>query len=255
MYEDEIEKRRYVGRIGEVCVEFVAWNYATGIKRGDKNAKIQPGAPDYNVWFKKGRIEHKYGLEVKTKATVDNCVIDDKVLYNLIRTQRYDNEEREDVILAFLFWDIQEIRYIMLSELIGEHEVDVKHDWPTEILATDGRVINPPLLAEINAQLLALCDGISDLTQRYASKQVNMVYEIDIGRLERYPAHFLSRYGLPSKPKLNVDIMPFVQYYLERRNLLSSHNITIIYENAHKIKHRIDDNFQQLKIKFWKEIR
>ena len=249
MYENEIEKRRYTGSIGEACVEFITWNYASGIKRGDKNAKRQPGSPDYDVWFKNGVQEYKYGLEIKTKGSIDCCVIDDKVLYNLIRTQQYDNEERCDIILSFLFWDVQEIYYILLSKLIGDKEIYVESDWSTEILSSDGNVINQELLDKAAEQLLGICDSVSNLTYRYKSKQVNMVYNININRLERYPYHFLRQYGFLRIPKLdNVDVMTFVQYYLEQRNLLKSRNVTIIYHNAHKIKRYIDNSLQ---IEIW----
>lgn len=252
MYEQEVEYRRYTGRIGENCVEFVTWNYALGIKRSDKDKKRRPGLPDFEAWFKAADPEtgdggRKYGIEAKTKSSVENCVIDDKVLYNLICTQTYHNEDREEVLIVFLFWDIQKLYYITLLELIGNCSIDVSHDWSAEILSPDGKVINQILLDKIDAQLLAICDGVSELTKRYKSKQVNLVFEIDFNRLHRYPYHFLKKNKFCEKAKLeSSELLSFAQYYLETRDLLKTKHISIIWHNVQKIKRRAIDYSKQL---------
>jgi len=97
-------KRRYTGKTGEKFIEFITWNYANGVRRGDTDCKNEPGHPDIDAWFDKSSGgEIKVGIEVKSKKTQDYCVIDDKVLYNLLRVQTRFNIGRQDVIICFFF--------------------------------------------------------------------------------------------------------------------------------------------------------
>lgn len=251
-YYRDHNKRQYTGRIGENFVGFVTWNYAKGIIVNDKDLHNWPGKPDFNAWFGKDVSEILFGIEVKTKKSLEYLVIDDKVLYNIIRCQKLNNEGRKDIILVFLIWDTRKLWYIPLEQLCRGIEINVNCCWTEEVMSDKKKIINPELLLNIDETLGRMCDRVSKLTDRYSSKQVNKVFEIDPSRLKAYPYDFLKEYGFEDKAKLeNLDLQLFVQFYLEQRHWLQTKKVNILYENVQRIKkHKDIPNEYQLTFPF-----